>query len=154
MLAEPYTLDYIKKFDKSGKEVRSIHSDTHLPGIVGLNNIKANDYCNVIPKRWREGTNHPTSDRGIGYQVSDPDQQRYHQAAVVDTVWHKKLQGCFKLDFKNESHQASTKSDLLGDLAELDLRVSSRSNVVNALALPDTRIMVYKGFWRHSSTGA
>ena len=91
--------------------------------------------------RRREGTNHPTSDRGIGYQVSDPDQQRYHQAAVVDTVWHKKLQGCFKLDFKNESHQASTKSDLLGDLAELDLRVSSRSNVVNALALPDCIIV-------------
>jgi len=48
VLNPTYTLDYIKKLDTSGKEVRSIHGDTYLPGIVGLNNIKANDYCNVI----------------------------------------------------------------------------------------------------------
>ena len=30
------------------KPVRAYDGTTYLPGIVGLNNIKANDYCNVL----------------------------------------------------------------------------------------------------------
>ena len=29
-------------------QVRAFNGAMYLPGIVGLNNIKANDYCNVI----------------------------------------------------------------------------------------------------------
>lgn len=34
--------------DKNEKMVRAYDGTLYLPGIVGLNNIKANDYCNVI----------------------------------------------------------------------------------------------------------
>jgi hypothetical protein len=34
--------------DSSDKLSRAIDGTMYLPGIVGLNNIKANDYCNVI----------------------------------------------------------------------------------------------------------
>jgi U4/U6.U5 tri-snRNP-associated protein 2 len=30
------------------QEVRAYNGTLYLPGVVGLNNIKANDYCNVI----------------------------------------------------------------------------------------------------------
>jgi len=38
----------IRKLDKNPKLSRAYDSTTYLPGIVGLNNIKANDYCNVV----------------------------------------------------------------------------------------------------------
>ncbi|GFO38105.1 U4/u6.u5 tri-snrnp-associated protein 2 [Plakobranchus ocellatus] len=38
----------IKKLDKNPKLSRAYDGTTYLPGIVGLNNIKANDYCNVV----------------------------------------------------------------------------------------------------------
>jgi U4/U6.U5 tri-snRNP-associated protein 2 len=43
-----FTNDLIKKFETSGKESRAFNGTMYLPGIVGLNNIKANDYCNVV----------------------------------------------------------------------------------------------------------
>jgi len=38
----------IKNLDSSSKLSRAIDGTMYLPGIVGLNNIKENDYCNVI----------------------------------------------------------------------------------------------------------
>lgn len=38
----------IRHMDEGGKLSRAFDGTTYLPGIVGLNNIKANDYCNVI----------------------------------------------------------------------------------------------------------
>ncbi|XP_046558519.1 U4/U6.U5 tri-snRNP-associated protein 2-like isoform X2 [Haliotis rubra] len=38
----------IKRLDKNPKMSRAYDGTTYLPGIVGLNNIKANDYCNVV----------------------------------------------------------------------------------------------------------
>ncbi|KAJ1521322.1 hypothetical protein ONE63_002998 [Megalurothrips usitatus] len=40
--------DQIRGLDESGKMSRAIDGNLYVPGIVGLNNIKANDYCNVI----------------------------------------------------------------------------------------------------------
>ncbi|KAH9645767.1 hypothetical protein HF086_012494 [Spodoptera exigua] len=41
-------IDQIKQLDYNTKMSRAIDSTMYMPGIVGLNNIKANDYCNVI----------------------------------------------------------------------------------------------------------
>ncbi|OQR71266.1 U4/U6.U5 tri-snRNP-associated protein 2 isoform 1, partial [Tropilaelaps mercedesae] len=38
----------IKELDKTEKRSIALDGTRYLPGIVGLNNIKANDYCNVI----------------------------------------------------------------------------------------------------------
>ncbi|XP_074648034.1 ubiquitin carboxyl-terminal hydrolase 39-like [Tubulanus polymorphus] len=38
----------IRAFETSSKASRAYDGTTYLPGIVGLNNIKFNDYCNVI----------------------------------------------------------------------------------------------------------
>ncbi|CAH8872565.1 unnamed protein product [Trichobilharzia szidati] len=38
----------ISALDKNSKMVRAYNGLTYYPGVVGLNNIKANDYCNVI----------------------------------------------------------------------------------------------------------
>lgn len=38
----------ISQLDKSDKLSRAIDGSFYSPGIVGMNNIKANDYCNVI----------------------------------------------------------------------------------------------------------
>ena len=38
----------IKQMDTSSKQCIAFDGKSYLAGIVGLNNIKANDYCNVI----------------------------------------------------------------------------------------------------------
>ncbi|KAL3877260.1 hypothetical protein ACJMK2_034993 [Sinanodonta woodiana] len=43
-----FTKHHIDKLDINPKLSRAYDGTTYLPGIVGLNNIKANDYCNVI----------------------------------------------------------------------------------------------------------
>lgn len=48
MLNPTFTSDHIKQLDTTDKLSRAIDGTLYLPGIVGLNNIKANDYCNVI----------------------------------------------------------------------------------------------------------
>lgn len=40
--------EHIASLDSSSKLSRAYDGTTYLPGIVGLNNIKENDYCNVI----------------------------------------------------------------------------------------------------------
>ncbi len=48
VLKPTFTEEEIKQFDKSGKYSIAFDGTAYLPGIVGLNNIKYNDYCNVI----------------------------------------------------------------------------------------------------------
>lgn len=48
VLNPTFTTDQISNLDKSDKLSRAIDGTMYLPGIVGLNNIKANDYCNVV----------------------------------------------------------------------------------------------------------
>lgn len=48
MLNPIFTPEQIKQLDCNTKMSRAIDGTMYMPGIVGLNNIKANDYCNVI----------------------------------------------------------------------------------------------------------
>ncbi|KAH3863462.1 U4/U6.U5 tri-snRNP-associated protein 2-like [Dreissena polymorpha] len=48
VLNPTFTTNLISQFDGTSKMSRAYDGTTYLPGIVGLNNIKANDYCNVI----------------------------------------------------------------------------------------------------------
>lgn len=48
MLKPTFTKQHINNLDKHGKLYRAYDGTTYLPGIVGLNNIKANDYANVV----------------------------------------------------------------------------------------------------------
>ncbi len=48
VLDPTFDKELAKKLELSSKEVRAFCGTPYLPGIVGLNNIKENDYCNVI----------------------------------------------------------------------------------------------------------
>ena len=51
VLDPTYTLDLINRVETLSREVRTfggIEGTLYFPGVIGLNNIKANDYCNVI----------------------------------------------------------------------------------------------------------
>uniref|UniRef100_W5LPI4 Ubiquitin carboxyl-terminal hydrolase 39 n=1 Tax=Astyanax mexicanus TaxID=7994 RepID=W5LPI4_ASTMX len=48
VLKPTFTKQHISSLDKQGKLYRAYDGTTYLPGIVGLNNIKANDYANVV----------------------------------------------------------------------------------------------------------
>lgn len=48
VLNPTFTLEQIKWLDKNTKLSRAYDGTHYLPGIVGLNNIKANDYANVV----------------------------------------------------------------------------------------------------------
>ena len=48
LLNPTFSKRQIKEMKNSSKAVRAYDGTTYLPGIVGLNNIKANDYCNVL----------------------------------------------------------------------------------------------------------
>uniref|UniRef100_A0A8C2PPN1 ubiquitinyl hydrolase 1 n=1 Tax=Cyprinus carpio TaxID=7962 RepID=A0A8C2PPN1_CYPCA len=48
VLKPTFTKQHIAGLDKHGKLYRAYDGTTYLPGIVGLNNIKANDYANVV----------------------------------------------------------------------------------------------------------
>lgn len=48
VLNPTFTLEQIAQMDTDTKMSRAIDGTMYMPGIVGLNNIKANDYCNVI----------------------------------------------------------------------------------------------------------
>lgn len=53
VLKPTFTKQHISGLDKQGKLYRAYDGTTYLPGIVGLNNIKANDYANVVLQvRW------------------------------------------------------------------------------------------------------
>ncbi|KAL7292177.1 hypothetical protein TKK_0014132 [Trichogramma kaykai] len=48
VLNPTYSDAKIADLDKNSKQSRAIDGSMYSPGIIGLNNIKANDYCNVI----------------------------------------------------------------------------------------------------------
>ncbi|CAB3397203.1 unnamed protein product [Caenorhabditis bovis] len=48
VLKPTYTKQMIANIDKQTKMARAYDDSTYFPGVVGLNNIKANDYCNVV----------------------------------------------------------------------------------------------------------
>ncbi|ESN98068.1 hypothetical protein HELRODRAFT_185871 [Helobdella robusta] len=48
VLNPTFTPDHIVQLESSSKLSRAYDGSTYLPGIVGLNNIKANDYCNAV----------------------------------------------------------------------------------------------------------
>uniref|UniRef100_A0A915HUP0 ubiquitinyl hydrolase 1 n=1 Tax=Romanomermis culicivorax TaxID=13658 RepID=A0A915HUP0_ROMCU len=48
LLKPTFTRDHIAKLDVNAKLSRSYGGVTYYPGVVGLNNIKANDYCNAV----------------------------------------------------------------------------------------------------------
>jgi len=48
VLNPTFTQAMTRMLDKTPKLSRAYDGTTYLPGIVGLNNIKANDYCNVV----------------------------------------------------------------------------------------------------------
>lgn len=48
VLKPTYTLEHIKQIGTNSKMARAWDGTLYYPGIIGLNNIKANDYTNVI----------------------------------------------------------------------------------------------------------
>ena len=48
VLNPTFASEQIRTLEKNIKMSRAYDSTLYLPGIVGLNNIKANDYCNVV----------------------------------------------------------------------------------------------------------
>jgi hypothetical protein len=48
VLNPTFTKDAISALDRIEKHSRAIDGTLYVPGIIGLNNIKANDYCNVV----------------------------------------------------------------------------------------------------------
>jgi len=48
VLNPTFSSSLIKRLETSTKESRAFDGTMYTPGVVGLNNIKANDYCNVI----------------------------------------------------------------------------------------------------------
>lgn len=48
VLKPTFTKQQIANLDKQAKLSRAYDGTTYLPGIVGLNNIKANDYANAV----------------------------------------------------------------------------------------------------------
>ena len=48
LLKPTYTKELIASLDGRSKMSRAYDDSTYYPGVVGLNNIKANDYCNVV----------------------------------------------------------------------------------------------------------
>lgn len=43
-----YTREQISQLDLTGRWSRSLSGVKYLPGVVGMNNIKANDFMNVV----------------------------------------------------------------------------------------------------------
>lgn len=48
VLKPTFAKQHITSLDKQAKLSRAYDGTTYLPGIVGLNNIKANDYANAV----------------------------------------------------------------------------------------------------------
>ncbi|KIH52575.1 ubiquitinyl hydrolase 1, partial [Ancylostoma duodenale] len=48
VLRPTYTKELIASLDRQHRMARAYDDSTYFPGVVGLNNIKANDYCNVV----------------------------------------------------------------------------------------------------------
>ena len=85
----------IKDLETSSKEVRAYNGTLYLPGVVGLNNIKANDYCNVV----LQALSHVTPIRNYFLDANSyakikrrPGDQNAHELLVVsDTRKDKRI---------------------------------------------------------------
>ena len=80
----------IKDLETSSKEVRAYNGTLYLPGVVGLNNIKANDYCNVV----LQALSHVTPIRNYFLDANSyakikrrPGDQNAHELLVVSELW-------------------------------------------------------------------
>lgn len=62
MLKPTFTKQQIANLDKQAKLSRAYDGTTYLPGIVGLNNIKANDYANAV---LQVGSRKNTGEEGV-----------------------------------------------------------------------------------------
>ncbi|KAF4523146.1 hypothetical protein B566_EDAN002401 [Ephemera danica] len=67
VLNPTFDSELIKNLDTTNKLSRAIDGTLYLPGIVGLNNIRENDYCNVI----LQGLSHVTPLRDYFLQESN-----------------------------------------------------------------------------------
>ena len=87
----------IKDLETSSKEVRAYNGTLYLPGVVGLNNIKANDYCNVV----LQALSHVTPIRNYFLDANSyakikrrPGDQNAHELLVVsETLAHLEARG-------------------------------------------------------------
>ncbi|KAJ8975904.1 hypothetical protein NQ317_011375 [Molorchus minor] len=84
VLNPTFTEEHIKDLDKSTKLSRAIDGSLYTPGIVGLNNIKANDYCNVVLQRFGELMRKQWNPRNFKAHVSP------HEMLQAVVLWSKK----------------------------------------------------------------
>lgn len=82
----------ITDLETSSKEVRAYNGTLYLPGVVGLNNIKANDYCNVV----LQALSHVTPIRNYFLDATSyakikrrPGDQTSHELLVVGNFLRK-----------------------------------------------------------------
>lgn len=69
MLKPTFTKQHISGLDKQGKLYRAYDGTTYLPGIVGLNNIKANDYANVVLQVWTTVEPFSFRDLAVSFEI-------------------------------------------------------------------------------------
>lgn len=81
VLKPTFTKQHIANLDKQGKLYRAYDGTTYLPGIVGLNNIKANDYANVVLQVWMIRLHQPYLER---ISVADVMQGGWVSAACLE----------------------------------------------------------------------
>ncbi|KAG8224993.1 hypothetical protein J437_LFUL006004 [Ladona fulva] len=84
VLNPTFTQEQIDALDVSDKLSRAIDGTMYLPGIVGLNNIKANDYCNVILQRFGELMRKLWNPRNFKAHVSP------HEMLQAVVLWSRK----------------------------------------------------------------
>ena len=82
VLKPTFTKQQIANLDKQAKLSRAYDGTTYLPGIVGLNNIKANDYANAVVqvcsrkntgrREYLEFTKKLMHTREYSWKVTDP----------------------------------------------------------------------------------
>ncbi|CAG08463.1 unnamed protein product, partial [Tetraodon nigroviridis] len=101
VLKPTFTKQHIGGLDKQGKLYRAYDGTTYLPGIVGLNNIKANDYANVVLQAFCNVPPFAKLLSGGGELQGNPQATRGHNVPLGAEVWRayaealesQKLQG-------------------------------------------------------------
>ena len=98
VLNPTFTRSMIRQLETGSKEVRAHNGTLYAPGVVGLNNIKANDYCNVVlqalshvaPIRnyFLDPANYASVRRRPGDHVSHQLLQRFGE--LIRKLWNPK----------------------------------------------------------------
>ncbi|KAF1998025.1 cysteine proteinase [Amniculicola lignicola CBS 123094] len=88
-VAPYYTRQEVARLDKGQKPRMDLEKRSYVPGFVGLNNMKANDYFNVVI----QALSHVTLLRNyVMLEVqTDRDQLAKRFAALVGKIWNPKL---------------------------------------------------------------